>query len=138
MRLNEYGRIVQQAWNDLPYHSRDVQLDQFVIMPNHVHGIVVLTVGAGISVGAQHAAPLQPLQNMSARPNVMPGSLGAVVRSFKSATTKHINQCRNTPGHPVWQRNYYDHIIRGDRELNTIRQYIVQNPASWTDDPYRC
>jgi REP element-mobilizing transposase RayT len=131
MVLNEYGMVVQQTWHDLPNHFQHVVLDQFVIMPNHVHGVIVFggdtsahTSAHSLAVGAQHAAPLQ-------NPHVISGSLGAAVRSFKSAVTKRINTHRNTPGHPVWQRNYYEHVIRDDRDLAGIRQYIVDNAARW-------
>jgi REP element-mobilizing transposase RayT len=66
--------------------------------------------------------------------NVAPGSLGAIVRSFKSAATKHINQSHNTPGTPVWQRNYYERVIRDEGELEGIRRYIAENPARWEED----
>ena len=64
----------------------------------------------------------------------MSGSLGAIVRSFKSAASKRINEIRNDPGSPVWQRTYYERIIRNDHELERIREYIVNNPLQWTDD----
>jgi REP element-mobilizing transposase RayT len=66
--------------------------------------------------------------------NVTPGSLGAIIRSFKSAATKHINALRNTPGVPVWQRNYFERVIRDDREMDAVRRYIVDNPAKWNED----
>ncbi len=66
--------------------------------------------------------------------NVTPGSLGAIIRSFKSATTKRINQDRGTPGVPVWQRNYYERVIRKEREREAIRQYIAGNPSRWEGD----
>ncbi|HEY4720271.1 MAG TPA: transposase [Anaerolineae bacterium] len=62
------------------------------------------------------------------------GSLGAIMGNFKSITTRRINQLRSTPGQPVWQRNYYEHIIRHDNELNAIRQYILDNPGNWIMD----
>lgn len=83
-------------------------------------------------------APLHALhvhtQPETKRPCVMPGSLGVIVRSFKSAVTKRINELRRTPGAPVWQRNYYERIIRNDRELSRIRQYIADNPMKWDLD----
>ena len=89
-------------------------------MPDHVHGILtILRRQDTRSVGAQHAAPLQydkcrPSASIARSPDVAAGSLGAIVRSFKSAATKRINEIRNTPGQPVWQRNYFDRIIRDD------------------------
>jgi REP element-mobilizing transposase RayT len=121
MRLNPLGEIVQACWRCLPQHFWHLELDAFVLMPNHVHGIIVFN-----GVGAQHAAPLPH--------NVTPGSLGAIVRSFKSAATKRINDGRGTPGAPIWQRNYYEHIVRNEDELHRIRQYIVNNPLQWALD----
>jgi putative transposase len=86
-------------------------------------------------VGAQHAAPL-PRAMQTQRWNVQPGSLGAIIHSFKSAVTKRINEYRETQGAPVWQRNYHDHIIQDSKELYTIRQYIKSNPAKWEEDEY--
>ena len=140
--LNADGQVADECWATIPDHVRGVSLDVWVVMPNHVHGIVVIDstdhVGApvGAPVGAQHAAPLQPLQPLQPLPHrgVPSGSLAAVVRSFKSAVTKRINDGRGTPGAAVWQRNYYDHIIRSEESLNRIRQYILDNPARWSFD----
>jgi len=123
-QLSDFGAAAQETWLAIPEHVPHVDLDSFVVMPNHVHGIVI------IPVGAQHAAPLQ-------RTNaVPPGSLAAVIRSFKSAATKGINELRATPGAPVWQRNYHEHVIRNDRDLDRIRQYITENPAQWAEDGF--
>ena len=127
--LNADGQVADECWATIPDHVRGVSLDVWVVMPNHVHGIVVID-STG-HVGAQHAAPLPaPLQHRG----VLSGSLAAVVRSFKSAVTKRINDGRGTPGAAVWQRNYYDHIIRSEESLNRIRQYILDNPARWSFD----
>jgi REP element-mobilizing transposase RayT len=125
IKLNAFGEVAQASWYELPQHFSYLGLDVFVIMPNHVHGIIVLN-----GVGAQHAAP--PRGGL--RPNVQAGSLGAVVRSFKSAVSKQINELQGTPGMPVWQRNYYEHVIRNAEELHRIRQYIVNNPLQWALD----
>ena len=122
MRLNEYGQIVMECWDEIPRHFPNVELDEFVVMPNHVHGILVIT------VGARHASPLQ----LSRGPQR--GSLGAVVGSFKSAATKRVNERRDTPGLTIWQRNYYEHVIRNEDEMNRIREYVAQNPAQWAKD----
>ncbi len=125
VQLSAWGEIASQCWRDIPDHFDHVELDEWVVMPNHVHGILLFHP----IVGAQHAAPLQ-------KPNVTPGSLGAVIRSFKSAVTKRANEMQGTPGTPLWQRNYYEHVIRNDHTLNAIRQYIADNPARWTLDRY--
>ena len=131
MRLNEYGHIVRRCWEEIPLHFPHAELDTFVVMPNHVHGIVILTVGARHDVGARHAVPL-PHTEQFGKP--VPGSIPTIVRSFKSATTRHINALRGTPGAPVWQRNYYEHIVRNEESLNRIREYILTNPIRWAMD----
>lgn len=128
MSLNEWGRVVQSCWDEIPVHYPMVELDAFVVMPNHVHGVVVITV----SVGAQYIAPL-PKHGATAN-NVTPNSLGSIVRTFKAAVTRIINRLPDAPHHPIWQRNYYEHIIRSEDSLNTIRAYITSNPAKWAED----
>ncbi|MDX1995413.1 MAG: transposase [bacterium] len=141
MRLSEFGQVVAECWDAIPNHFPHVECDAFVVMPNHLHGIIVIVDAprtvkstSNVPVGAQHAAPLQPTNRSNSRPNVAPGSLGAIVRSFKSAATKSINRLRQVKGAPVWQRNYYEHIIRNDRELDAFRDYILSNPAQWEFD----
>ena len=128
MVLNAFGEIVRACWQEIPEHFPHVELDAFVVMPNHVHAIISIV----DSVGATHASPLQ--RDTPRGP--APGSLGAIVGSFKSAVSRRINMLRNTPGAPVWQRNYYEHIIRTDRALNAIRRYIADTPLRWHLDRY--
>ena len=121
MRLNEYGKIVQRAWFDLPKHYPHVQLGTFCIMPNHVHAVIIFieTVGAG----------LKPAPTVARHP------LSEIVRAFKSFSARRINELRKTQGVPVWQRNYYEHIIRNSDEHNRIHLYIGSNIDNWiTDD----
>ena len=126
MRLNDIGRVAHRMWEEIPTHFPQVGIDAWVVMPNHIHGVIVI---AGPPVEATHASPLQ-------RPAGPPKrSIGAIVGSYKSAVSKRINAMRGTPGAPVWQRNYYDHIIRNEAALNRIRQYIADNPARWAEDP---
>ncbi len=129
MGLNEHGEIAMECWQNIPAHFPNVELDEFIIMPNHVHGILVITNNDATDVGATHASPLpkSPHGPQSA-------SVGAVVGSYKSAVTKRFNARRHTPGAAVWQRNYYEHIIRDDESLGRIRQYILDNPARWATD----
>ncbi len=130
MQLNAYGRIVQACWDEIPIHFPNVELDAFVIMPNHIHGIIVLAERPNI-VGARHAVPLRNVERFG---DPIQGSMPTIIRSFKSAATKRINEMRSAPGTPVWQRNYYEHIIRDEETLNLIRQYIVDNPLNWALD----
>ncbi len=136
MRLSPMGIIVQECWLAIPDHFPHAVLDEFVVMPNHVHGIIVLNETE--KVGARHATPRPPA---APRPPAVPrpeqfgkpvpGSIPTIVRSFKSAATKCINEYRGTPGAPVWQHNYYEHIIRTEESLNCIREYILTNPLRW-------
>ncbi len=121
--------VIQECWDALPDHFAHVAIDEFVIMPNHVHGVVwILRDDIGDrGVGAQHALPLR----LAGAPR---GSLGAIVGSFKSAVTKRVNELNQTPGAPLWQRNYYERVIRDDDELNRIREYIQLNPLKWSLD----
>lgn len=128
--LNEYGQCVEFTWKDLPNHNPNILLDAFIIMPNHVHGIVII-VGAG-SEPAQGTG-LEPSGGSGTRPYKKP-SLFEIVRQFKTFSARRINQLRNTPGVPVWQRNYYEHIIRSEYALNKIREYIINNPIRWELD----
>jgi REP element-mobilizing transposase RayT len=107
--------VVQSTWDDLPNRFAHVSLDEFVIMPNHVHGIVIFT---------------GPDTGTTGRPG-----LGAVVSALKSISANAANRLLARTGQPFWQRNYYEHIIRSERKLNQLRQYIRDNPARWTDDP---
>jgi len=124
VRLNQMGHIVRECWLAIPDHFPHAMLDEFVVMPNHVHGIIVLN--GTENVGARHAVPLP---EQFGKP--IPGSIPTIIRSFKSAVTKRINDHRGTPGVPVWQRNYYEHIIRNEDDLEAIRRYIACNPLRW-------
>ena len=127
VRLNDYGQIVAKAWDDLPGHYSHVELDAFVIMPNHVHGIIVLNddvVRAGL-----RPAPTRPAPTPTKR-----HALPEIVRTLKSFSARRINESHATPGVPVWQRNYYEHVVRSEHELNAIRAYIQNNPLRWALD----
>ncbi len=121
--LNQWGKIAQNCWLNIANHFPQVSLDQFIIMPNHVHGILLIDeMGANTPVGAQHAAPLRP-----DKLRVTAGSLGVIIRSYKSAVTKSVNQLRNSPAVPIWQRNYFERVLRDERELDQARFYILHN-----------
>ena len=122
MVMNEAGARVQAVWDELPHHCPHVRLDAFAIMPNHVHGILVLP-----PVGARFIAP----NSITPRPT---HTVGEIVRGFKARCTHTINQMRKTRGVPVWQRNYYEHIIREEVDYNRIAEYISTNPQRWTSD----
>ncbi|MBK9763035.1 MAG: hypothetical protein KBA60_07225 [Flavobacteriales bacterium] len=139
MELNDHGRIVQQCWDSIPKHFINVHLDAFQIMPDHLHGIVVIAElggsnaanGPNAAKGSRHASTLQG----DGRPcGVRPRSLGSIVGSFKSAATKRINELRGSHGSPLWQHNYHDRVIRNAQEHARIAKYISENPAKWAND----
>jgi REP element-mobilizing transposase RayT len=127
--LNVYGRIVGDCWHDSPGHYPHIELDAFVVMPNHIHSIIVLVADDDTIVGAGLGpAPTGPT---CAKRH----GLQEIVRALKSFSARRINRHRKTPSTPVWQRNYYESVIRNESELNAIRQYIAYNPLNWGDDP---
>jgi len=134
MRLNSLGHIAFTCWQAIPEHFPHVELDAFVVMPNHLHGILVIS---DTLVGATHASPLHHPNVLSLRKpcGPTPKSVGAIVGSYKSAVSKGINAICNTEGNSIWQRNYYEHISRDEESLHNIRQYIVENPWRWANDP---
>jgi REP element-mobilizing transposase RayT len=137
MRVNALGQMVAECWDALPAHFANVELDAFVITPNHVHGIIVIAGdGDTVHVGAQdvRATHASPLRDPERPRGPKRKSVGAIIGSFKSAATKRINEMRATAGAPVWHRNYHEHIIRNEKSLHAIRDYIAGNPANWVSD----
>ncbi|MDX1994121.1 MAG: transposase [bacterium] len=141
MHLNDWGVILVEEWLRTMHQRAYLDLDAFVVMPNHFHGIVVIAESIspamqGETVGATRASPV-PKANDIARPNgPKSGSLGAIIGSFKSAVSKRIRQLPNALDTPIWHRNYHDVIVRDERMLNTLRAYIENNPAKWAEDRY--
>jgi len=124
MVLNDAGRIVADEWIKTALIRDEIELDEWVVMPNHFFFFFLIR-----SRGDRPVAPTPtPL------PGPRPKSIGSLMSGFKSAVTKRINKLRQTPGAKLWQRNYWEHIIRNDGELNRIRQYIMDNPAKWEMD----
>src|SRR5688572_18136957 len=115
MHLNDWGRLVETCWGEIPKHYPHVVGDAFVIMPNHVHGILMFE-----DERAGHAPPLHPL--------------GTVLGSFKAAVTRAINRVTGVPRASVWQRNYFEHVVRDDESMGNIREYIRTNPERWDRD----
>ncbi|RZM75037.1 transposase [Leptolyngbya iicbica] len=166
MILNDAGRVAQAHWQRLAQHFAHIQLDAFVVMPNHVHGIIQIvewpdvpgvnesgrsspTSGRGEAFSpnqfrsdaarsSENASPLRSVDGSADRPHGTPsGSVGAIVGNYKSVSALQINRLRHTPGTPVWQRNYHDRIIRHQTELDNIRVYIQTNPQNWQKDSLR-
>jgi REP element-mobilizing transposase RayT len=149
--LNEAGRMVEAMWDGLPGRFPTVELDQFVVMPNHIHGILVL-VGAQFIVpptpphqGAIDRAPTIGRQTTKDAINHTPTTrpqnqdvinhaptLGEIIRAFKAVTTRQIRLVGRQEFR--WQRNYYEHVIRDEDSLNRIREYIATNPLRWELD----
>ncbi|HON78164.1 MAG TPA: transposase [Spirochaetota bacterium] len=154
MVLNGYGEIVRRTWYDLLNHVGGITLDAFVVMPNHFHGIIIIgdiDVGTEISDVVGNSSDVRaglepaPTESMSSTGITVPISpklptppkqhgLPEIVRQLKTFSARRINQMRGTPGVPVWQRNYYERIIRDDIELYHVRQYIMNNPKNWKSD----
>ena len=132
IKLNDYGVIIQREWMNTVDIRPNVELDEFIVMPNHFHGIIIINAG-NIRRGVSCKGVLQyaPTDTGLRSPSQ---TIGAIIRGFKSAVTKSINILRNTPGMPVWQRNYFEHVIRNDKELFRIREYIRFNPVQWDID----
>ena len=135
--LNDIGRLIQLSWLDLPNHYPHIELDEFVAMPNHIHGIIFFShpptiesdiVGAGLKPDLTRVVDSKPISDTKRQP------LSEIVRAFKTFSARRINAYRNTAGSAVWQRNYYEHIIRNEDNLNRIRQYIIDNPRNWDRD----
>lgn len=143
MRLNEFGKVVKRQWVQTGVVRTNVELDEFQIMPNHFHGIIILNNNVGETRWVarfpenRRVAQERAIQRITPTKDICgarSGSIGAIIGQFKSIATKQINAIRNTQGFPVWQRNYYEHIIRDNDEMNRIREYIIHNPLQWAED----
>jgi len=120
IQLYQYGRIVEKSWKWLSQQYSYVHLDEYVVMPNHLHGIIIVSRGGSRTAQTGNTPKYKPLSRL--------------VGAFKTVSTKQVNIIRSTPGRKLWQRNYYEHIIRNEEELNHIRQYIAENPINWRKD----
>ena len=161
MKLNATGLWVQACWQRLPHHFLTLTLDVFVIMPNHLHGILWLgdtsrndtsggngdgdTSRRGEAFGQKFLEKSEisrPNASPPPNPNVVPihpngtqpGTIAAIIQNFKSVSTRRINQLQNSAGRPLWQRNYYENVIRDNTALQNIRRYIRNNPLAWEQD----
>ncbi len=160
MHLNLVGATVKFVWESLPTHFPLIELDAFVIMPNHIHGIIVITDhpnnnnnnlncrGEAFVPGCNDTSPKSSFTNASPFPgcnNTSPnladqpprgtqsGSIGAILQNFKSVSTRRVNRITQNSG-TLWQRNYHEEIIRNEKAYENIRRYIVENPLSWDED----
>ena len=139
MHLNAFGWIVDEEWQKTAQVRSNVLLDEFVVMPNHVHGIIriIEDLATGTADRAQNVVGATRRVAPTKRPTGPPsGSVGAIMAQFKSLVTKRINRLRGTPGAKVWQRNYWERVVRNEQELDRIRRYIEENPLRWYFDRY--
>ena len=164
MMSNEFGEIVKTEWQKTGILRPNTDVNTFIVMPNHLHGILIITDNDDLyhhhnrnrnrdrnrrdtlqRVSTESESESESESGMGMEPGMGMGtieqfgkpthnSIPTIVRLFKSTVTKQINQIRQTLGIPVWQRNYYEHIIRNDDELNKIREYIINNPLTWKTD----
>lgn len=128
MAVSKEGEIVTGVWENLPTHYSHIELDEFVVMPNHVHGIIWILEHKNDRVGEG----LRPSPTSSKK---IYGLL-EIVRAFKSFSSRQINELRDTKGSSFWQRSFYDHIIRDEEDLYQHRKYINQNVLKWLLDEY--
>ena len=147
MILNNAGKMGKCTWIDLTQHNENIELDEYIIMPNHIHGIINI-VGAGSKPALKHNHASiknngnkhneiiinRKIKRAGLEPAPTAHGLSEIVRQFKTFSAKRMNQINKTPNVCLWQRNYYEHIIRGEHDLNRIREYISNNPATWDND----
>ena len=119
MKLNPFGKVVESVWQEIPLHYPEVNNEVFIVMPNHIHGI--------ISIHEVERAGSKPAPTKN-------HPLSEIVRAFKTYSSRRINELRNSQGTPVWQRNYYEHVIRSESDYHQIGEYIFYNPAKWETD----
>ncbi len=135
MALNKEGQLIQDAWLRLSAFF-PIRQEIWVVMPNHFHGLLWIEGKGEASAPSELlTSDINPADASPLRPNgTKPDSLAAIIQNFKSITTRRIHQLGVSPGMPVWQRNYYEHIVRNDKELERIRAYNQSNPLNWHDD----
>lgn len=149
MILNDAGKIANECWLDIPTHFPNAVLHEHIVMPNHVHGIIELKfVGVGnvevadLTVGAENflpqPTPNEPLRNQFQK--MIPHSIGSIVKGFKIGVTKWFRnnplEDENFKSQRIWQRNYYEHIIRDEQSYQRISEYIINNPKNWKEDKF--
>ena len=129
MRLNALGALAYREWLRTADVRNEIELDAFTVMPNHLHGIILI-------LQSENLERSPPLEGVGRRqsPTLESGSLGAIVGQFKSTVTRRARVQNLISNSPLWQRNFYEHVIRNEESLNDIRKYIAFNPARWQED----
>jgi REP-associated tyrosine transposase len=147
MHRNELGDFVALCWEWLAERYLYIKLDEWIVMPNHLHGIIVITnqggdsaskTGGGSRTADQAGGGSRTADQAGGGSRTAPTMrkpLGRLIGAFKTVSTSRINERRGTPGRLLWQRDFYEHIVRDDDELNKIRDYIRTNPLRWNTDP---
>ena len=126
---SELGQLVVKEWQHMSTVRRNVKLDHYVLMPNHFHALVVIDDCQGNDLAGCTSA-----QSSKESHTLQSGSLGAIIGQFKLAVGRQARRRKLHPRHPIWQRNYHEHIVRNEASLNDIRKYIIDNPARWRED----
>jgi len=142
MKLSNLGQIAQREWERLPKRFNQIELGAFVVMPDHVHGIIIIhdnrrgTAGVLriIVPGRIRRAPTGETVIVERFGKPVPGSIPTIIRSYKSAVALRINYARPSDSTPVWQKNYYEHVIRNEQDMQAKWDYIESNPANWEND----
>ena len=135
MVLNEMGIIAYHEWLATPVIRKNVGLDVFVVMPNHIHGIIIIKEsGRGGELNSPNNNEEEGVFNTPRRLHSPSQTIGSIVRGYKSSVTGKINALQNAKGIVVWQSNYWEHIIRDERSYSNISEYIINNPTNWTTD----
>lgn len=133
MYLSEIGKTSNQHWLEIPEHFENVNLGEFIIMPNHIHGIIIINNDGNIVVETRHGVSLRK-SSMNKFSKPVKGSLSVIINHFKSSVTRCCH--KNGYFYFSWQSRFYDHIIRNEKSLKEIREYIINNPAKWELDEY--
>jgi REP element-mobilizing transposase RayT len=136
MKLSALGQIAYREWERLPRRFKHVELGAFVVMPNHIHGILIIHDGRGTadSDGHDNRQDLRRAPTIERFGKPVSGSIPTIVRSYKAAVALRINYARPGDSTPVWQRNYYEHVIRNERDMQAKWDYIEGNPVLWDED----
>ena len=139
IKLSDMGKIVEQCWDTITNHFTNVVLDEFIVMPNHVHGVIIIDNDRNQIHDCRDVACNVSTKTIMSRISPKSYSLSTIVRSFKSAVSRWCHQ--NDFEYFAWQPRFYEHVIRNDEELNRIRQYIINNPVQWElddENPKNC
>jgi len=138
MQLSDVGKIAYDLWTTIPDHHPHIVLDAYVVMPNHMHGILFIVDQPNkqrSNVGTMRASSAATLPQMHSK-GAHSGSLGAVIGSYKSAVVRSVNKQIGLLAPMIWQSRFHDHIIRNDENLNYIREYVYTNPSRWSEDTF--